>query len=250
MKNFVVVANKRTGSTFLQEALSSHPQIKCWDELFLIRGAQKTGKRRGQYLYRYMKNNHKYNIKDYIEWVHNTKPDKSVGFRLMYPQNDYWNALDTIMKSKTPIIHLVRENLLSVVLSKKTKGLFEVKKMYFDPKNIVDEMKSIEKKYQQYYNKLKNHKNLITLKYEEIIGRTEGDKGETQKFGAFNLKSDMKTYIPMDISEKICNFLDVEPMELYCNVTKKNSPDPWDYIENKDEIKRVLKSEGYGKWVK
>jgi len=66
MKNFVVVADKRTGSSFFQEALSSHPNIKCYDELFMIRGAKKTGKRRGQYLYRHMKQTESMDIGGYI----------------------------------------------------------------------------------------------------------------------------------------------------------------------------------------
>lgn len=248
MRNFVIVAGKRTGSTFLQEALSNHPDIKCYDEMFIIRGS-KSGKRRGQYLYKHMKKEHKYDIKQYINWIHNTKPNKSVGFRLMYPQDTHWKALDVVLRSKIPVIHLVRENLLSMVLSRQTKGIFEVEKIHFNPKTIINEMKLNEKRQQEYFNKLKSHKKLLTLKYEEIIGRTEGERGETKKFGAFNLKSDMYTYVPMEVSKKICNFLDVEPMELYSNVTKKNSPNPWDYIKNKDEIKAVLKEEGYDKWI-
>ena len=57
---------------------------------------------------------------------------------------------------------------------------------------------------------------------------------------AFNLLSDLKTYIPEDISYKICDFLDVEKQELSCNVTKKNNSDVWTYISNKEEIKKIL----------
>jgi len=250
MKNFVVVADKRTGSSFFQEALSSHPNIKCYDELFMIRGAKKTGKRRGQYLYRHMKQTESMDIGGYINWIFETKQNKSVGFRLMYPQDAYWKALKVIKKKKIPVIHLVREDLLGMVLSKKTKGLFEVKEQNFDVNNIIADMKNHEKKQNEYFKKLKDHKNLLTLKYEDIIGRTEGEKGEVKKFGAFNLLSNMTTYVPLDVSHKICEFLNEEPMELYSNVTKKNSPNPWDYIKNKDELKEALKKEGYEGWIK
>ena len=64
--NFIVLAAKRSGSTFLQEALSSHPNIKCYDEMFMLKST-KTGKRRGQYLYPYMKKHHNHNVKQYIQ---------------------------------------------------------------------------------------------------------------------------------------------------------------------------------------
>lgn len=249
MKNFVVVADKRTGSSFFMEALTSHPNIKCYDEMFIIRGSKKTGKRRGQYLYRHMKKEKNMDMGGYLNWLFDTKPKKSVGFRLMYPQDAHWKVLETIKTKKIPVIHLVRENLLAMVLSKKTKGLFDVKEQNFDVNNIIADIKNHEKKQKEYFKKLKDHKNLLTLRYEDIIGRTEGEKGEVRKFGAFNLLSNMTTYVPLDVSHKICEFLNEEPMELYSNVTKKNSPNPWDYIKNKDELKEALKKEGYDKWI-
>ncbi len=249
MKNFIVLADKRTGSSFLQESLSNHPRIKCFDEMFIIRGSKKTGKRRGQYLFRHMKSTKKMKISEYLDWLYDTKPNKSVGFRLLYPQDTHWKVLPVIMKKNIPIIHLIRENLLAMVLSKQTKGIFEVKEQYFDPKKIIADMKNHENKQKEYFKKIEKYNNVLNLKYEDIIGRTEGEKGETKKFGAFNLTSNMITYIPMEISEKICNFLNKEPMELYSNVTKKNSNNPWDYVKNKNELKDVLKKGGYDKWI-
>jgi len=248
MKNFIVLSDKRTGSSFLMEALSSHKNIKCYDEMFLSK-ITKTGKRRNQYLYAYMKKKYKYNISQYLDWLYDTKPKKSVGFRIVYPQDKKWKVLDTIIKKNIPVIHLIRENLLKMVLSKKTKGLFEVKEQYFNPDEIIADIKNHENKQKEYFNRLKKYDNVLNLKYEDIIGRTEGEKGETKKFGAFNLKSDMITYIPMKPSKKICEFLEEEPMELYSNVTKKNKDDPWLYIENKEEIKETLKKKGYSRFI-
>lgn len=245
--NFIVLSAKRSGSTFLQEALTSHPNIKCYDEMFMLKST-KTGKRRGQYLYPYMKKNHGYNVKQYVNWIHETKPRKSVGFRLMYPHNDKWKVLNSVSK-KIPIIHLYRENLLKMVLSKKTKNLFEKKKQYFDPANILSEIKNIEDKQKRYFDIIDGRKNLLTLKYEDIVGRTEGEKGEIKKFGAFNLRSEMYTYVPYGVCEQICNFLGEEVQELYTNVTKKNSNNPWDYISNKDEMIKALEDAGYERFV-
>lgn len=246
--NFVILAPKRSGSTFLQEALSSHPNIKCYDEMFMIRGS-KSGKRRNQYLYRYMKKTENHSIPQYIKWLYNQHPEKSIGFRLMYPHEEKWNVLKTVKKKNIPVIHLVRENLLGKTLSSYTKNLFEVKKMHIDTNRLMANIRLQEKRQNEYREKMKGHKNLLTLRYEDIIGRTEGDKGEIKKFGAFNLKSNMYTYIPTKVCENICNFLNEDFFEMYSNVTKKNSHNPWDYIKNKDEVKDALKKEGYERFI-
>ena len=44
MKNGVIFCGKRTGSTFLQEALNSHPQIVCYDEMFMLSRKIRKGK--------------------------------------------------------------------------------------------------------------------------------------------------------------------------------------------------------------
>ena len=248
--NFVILADKRTGSTFLQEALNSHPDIKVYDEMFIIRGAQKTGKRRGQFLFRTMKSKRKMNIKDYLDWLYNTEPDKSVGFRLMYPQDDHWHVLDVIKKSKIPIIHLKRNNFLKMIISKKTRGEFKTKPQKFAPNSIISDIKNHQNKRIKFETKILKYKNQLTVDYESMIGKTEGEKGEIKKFGAFNLKSDMKTYVSDKMAKKICNFLGVENKPLFCNVTKKNSNNVWDYISNKEEIEKILKRKGYGEFIK
>jgi len=240
--NFVVLADKRTGSSFFMETLNSHPELVCYDELYMIRGATKSGKRRGQYLYRYMKNTKNMSMDQYLDFIYNDgKKNISKSFRLMYPQNDYWKVLPLIKERNIPVIHLVRNNLLKVVMSKRTKGIFVPKKMYYDPNMIIKDINNHRNKQVQNRKHLKGYKNILNVSYEDMIGRSEGEKGETKKFGAFNLKSNMITYLAEETSKKVCDFLKVEQKEMFCNVTKKNSNNVWDYIENVDEIKNALK---------
>ena len=65
MKNGIVLANKRTGSTFLQEALNSHPSIRCYDEMFMIKTRLK--QRRGGILYKTKKEENEMGKKEYID---------------------------------------------------------------------------------------------------------------------------------------------------------------------------------------
>jgi hypothetical protein len=64
MKNAIILAGKRTGSTFLQEVLNSHPNITCYDEMFMKYNKNK--KRRGQFLYEFMRKDKGMNINEYI----------------------------------------------------------------------------------------------------------------------------------------------------------------------------------------
>lgn len=243
--NFVVYADKRTGSSFFMECLNSHPDVMCYDEMFMIRGGLK--KRRGQFLYKYKKSESKkknYGINDYLDFLYSDK-EKSSGFRLMYPQDDYFKVMPFIKKRDLPVIHLIRKNTLKMVMSKKTKGIFKPTKSYYNPDSLIADIKNHKRKERLARKQLKGYDKKITVYYEDMIGRSEGEKGDVKKFGAFNLKSNMTTYLDEKISIDICKFLNIEERELFCNVTKKNSNNVWDYIQNEKEVKKALKDNGY-----
>ena len=99
--------------------------------------------------------------------------------------------------------------MLEKALSSYTKKLFEVKKMHIDPNRLLADIRQQEKKHKDYKERISGFKNVLTLRYEDIIGRTEGNLGETKKYGSFNMKSEMYTYIPMEVCEQICNLLKI-----------------------------------------
>jgi hypothetical protein len=57
-----------------------------------------------------------------------------------------------------------------------------------------------------------------------MIGRVEGKKENVEKRGAFNITSDQVSYLSDKYSKQICDILGVEYHNMYCNISKRNSP--------------------------
>lgn len=248
MEKFVILGGKRSGSTMLQEALNSHPDITCFDELYLIRDVA-TGKRRGQFLYRYMNKTKKMSHKQYLDFVYGSVKKEAIGFRYLYPHDEKFNVLPLMLKSNIKVIHLIRENAFKHTMSKLTRKIYNEGPKEYNSDVILYQIRKYEDKQKDFKRKLKGYKHVLNLSYENIIGRTEGEIDNIIKYGAFNLKSDQVTYLTPDTSSSICEFLGVGNQELFTNVTKKNRKDVWDYIKNSDVIKKALIKNGYGDFI-
>jgi LPS sulfotransferase NodH len=127
---FVVLATQRTGSTWLVEMLESHPGIAAYEELFLPHGARRTTwggdseffdsyyarrARRQWPLARVL-----WSLR-YLEEVYSSPSMEAVGLKLMYGQlQAYPWLLAYIALRRVRVVHLVRTNLLDVILSRKT----------------------------------------------------------------------------------------------------------------------------------
>jgi len=118
---FCVLTTQRSGSTWLRDLLDSHPDIICFGELFYSKRARLTdphiqpyhlqraeiGGRRPRVVWNYLKR---------LETHPHAK--RAVGFKLMYGQlAQFPEILPRLILGRYTIIHLVRENLLDVVLS-------------------------------------------------------------------------------------------------------------------------------------
>lgn len=246
MKNGVIFCDKRTGSTFLQEALNSHPQIVCYDEMFM---KIKNRKRRGQVLFKAMKNEQGMNVQKYINWLYEQEKNKSTLFRLMYVHNKNFKVLPVIKQMKLPIIHLVRENGVAKSISKHTKKKGQGETIRIQPEKILQEVKNNEQRIQQYRKELKKYSNHIEIKYDQMFGTTEGDPENIEKYGAFNIVSNQVTYLAPEVCEKICNILEVDYFDMYSHVTKRNPYDLSERISNYDEVKKFFKNKNYGHMV-
>lgn len=240
MINFVLISNKRTGSTFLQEAIDSHPQIKCCDEMFLIR-AKNVTERKGIKIYRYFyAKDNKHTPKKYLEWIshfHN-----NTGLRIVYPQLDYWKELsDCIVLDEIPVLHLIRYNYFEQSMSWFTKKIPNQKeKIYIDPNQLIDRINKISKDTEYYRNLYKNNKKYMEIYYEDMFGNVKGKKVKIKSRGAFNIESKQTTYLTEKYSNQICDFLNVEHNTMFSNVSKRTDWDVWKYIQNQEEIKEVL----------
>lgn len=131
---FVTVSTQRSGSTWLTDMLNSHPDVASYTELFLSQG--RGAPEWGQYkdvvywqTYRHSLKGAKRHIRplglfQYIDGVLAQHPDKhALGFKLMYGQiAKLPESLLYLRSRKLRIIHLVRKNILDVVLSGAAKS--------------------------------------------------------------------------------------------------------------------------------
>jgi len=212
--NAVILCNKRTGSTFLQEAMDSHPAIKAFDEMFMV--YDKETERRGHKLYRTICN--KYTIPEYIEWLYTQTDKPNTVFRLIYEHNDYWLVLPHIRQ--TPIIHLLRDPV-DITISHFCKLSKPDERVYADHK-MFKLMLSTERNIQDTYrNMIKHRSKVLEVRYEDMMGHREGYRDNISNVGMLNIRSDQVTYLREDINRQICDFMKVDNIPMYSNVTKK-----------------------------
>jgi hypothetical protein len=212
--NAVILCNKRTGSTFLQEAMDSHPAIKAFDEMFMV--YDKETERRGHKLYRTMRND--YTITEYLDWLYLQTDKPNTVFRLIYEHNDYWTVMPHIRQS--PIIHLLRDPV-DVTVSHFCKLSKPDERVYADPK-MFKLMLGLERNIQNNYRKaIKHHNKVLEIRYEDVIGHREGERENISNVGMLNIRSDQVTYLKEGINKKICDFMEVDNIPMHSNVTKK-----------------------------
>lgn len=123
LTKFCILTSQRSGSTWLKSLLDSHPQIRCFGELFLYRPwpdwpdprlrpfyefRQRHPGRRPALTARYLATLSQYPGKH-----------EAIGFKLMYNQlAEFPEILYTLTKHRFRLIHLVRLNPLDVVISR------------------------------------------------------------------------------------------------------------------------------------
>ena len=221
--------NKRVGSTFLQKAIDSHPDIAGIDELF-VNMARKKGMRESGFK-PYLRSGYG-SVDAYLNNVYGQIEKPHTIFKLMYNQIHYHQGLfDMIKREKTPIIHLMRRNLVKQVISGLNAATTEHKPIPVSPKELMNMVKEADNLNKQWANKLKDHIKL-TLYYEDIIGAT--------RMG--------KTYASNNTIVGVCNFFGASKYQLFATTKKKNKNDIRVYLPNYDAIKKYFKGSEY-QWM-
>ncbi|TCK19460.1 sulfotransferase domain-containing protein [Thiogranum longum] len=141
MEKFVILSDRRSGTTLLIDALTSHPDVSCVKRafgqerriknptpdhhsgtFFLYRTANLT--RRLQFHFQRVDL-----IRGFLnDEIFASPPDKSVkGFRLIYAQAEQYPELVKLLQSEQlKVIHLVRENILKTYISTITAPLHKM----------------------------------------------------------------------------------------------------------------------------
>lgn len=221
--------NKRVGSTFLQKAIDSHPDIAGIDELF-VNMARKKGMRKSGFK-PYLRSGYG-SVDAYLNNVYSQVEKKHTIFKLMYNQVHHHQGLfDMIKREKTPIIHLMRRNLVKQVISSLNAATTEHKPIPISPKELMNKVQEADNLNKQWAKKLKHHI-WLTLYYEDIIGAT--------RMG--------KTYASSNTIVSVCDFFGANQFQLFAETKKKNKNDIRVYLPNYDEIKKHFKGSKY-QWM-
>ena len=222
--------NKRVGSTFLQKAINSHPQIAGIDEVF-VNMARKEGMKKSGFT-PFLRSNHN-QPEQYIRKVIWAKyPHKRIIFKLMYNQIDYHAGLRKfIEENKLPIIHLIRKNLVKQVISGHNAATTMHDPINITPHNLLHFVEQADKLNEKYLKMFKDHKKL-ELFYEDIIGE----------------KDNQFTYVDKSVNIAVCDFFGVKDIQMYTNTKKKNKDDIWVYLPNRQVVEREFKGTKY-EWM-
>jgi len=265
----IILGEKRTGSTFLQEVLRSHPDILSLDELFMGRPGYGTDvSRHGTHLFSNkiiqelgwsIEPHHA--LKAAEEYINNIMSQSdNVIFRLMYPQINDWknnystnfDLLDIMRRFEISVIHIYRRNYLRTVLSHYLKQSYietiasgKIIKCKLKPKDLYNDVIKYMRRHRKYKKQLRGMK-VYDIAFEDILGRVEGD-GYIEFHGQFNIRrSHQKNYMDEEEGKKLCNWIGVKYVEMYTNLSKLSGDNIWDYMENVDEIKELFKKKDLG----
>lgn len=226
--NAIQLQNKRTGSTFLQVALNSHPDIVGFDEVFVNRA--KFGiKKSGINPYVVTTYNGFSQIEGYIKGeIWGRHPGKHVTFKLMYNQIDYHKGLRGFIRdNKIPIIHLMRRNLVRQVVSYIKQTKIET---FLTPDSLFRHVVNADQEASKWESEFYDHKRLSVF-YEDIIGKTEGEF----------------TFVAPGYNRDLCDFFGVSHRSLLAD-TKKSNTNIWDYIPDRQGAIDKLKGTKY-QWM-
>lgn len=128
---FVLLSTQRSGSTWVVDMLNSHPSVVAYSELLLegARGRPQWGGAKDLLFWNdYYAAAHARGpdrprhdlLYAYLDQVYAPRADcRAIGFKLMYGQfGAYPELLEYLKSREVAVVHLIRENLLDVLLSK------------------------------------------------------------------------------------------------------------------------------------
>tara|TARA_Y100001938_G_C8035738_1_gene403223 strand:- start:283 stop:987 length:705 start_codon:yes stop_codon:yes gene_type:complete len=225
----------RSGTTMLTTMLNSHSKLKCYAEESVDVLPSLNDNEGINVKYPHLKRGE---IKNYLNEYKIIHLVRTNTFNTAI--SNYIN--DNKDKTKTPTAHifstdkLEKDNIYYITKQEKHNKQFPYAnrkshkdinkdKIYVNTDYVKIHMTNIQNKIKQESQTLGNHKNVLNLTYEEL---TKNDKDVN------NLDS--------TISEKICNFLDVDFEDMYPTTMKVNNSSYDKYISNWNELSKLKKS--------
>jgi hypothetical protein len=250
--SFVIFATQRTGSNWLMGMLDAHPAIACYDELLLVGGSGSGywGRTDLEFFEPYYTRHRKHdNPFDRALWSARylnklyfpRKGTASIGMKLMYDQ--LWKNPGVwiyMIRHRVRIVHLVRDNLLDIVLSAETVKArkqphaleghtVETPAVMINPQALLPALKSLEfrVKVARWLLTLLPV-NYLELSYEQLIASP-------------SLLDEVFAFLDVSVPSK--------SPALVSRFKKLNVSRQSDLIENYAEIVRVLKGTRFERFL-
>jgi LPS sulfotransferase NodH len=236
---FIIVATQRTGSTWLVDKLNSHPGIAAYEELFLAQEAHHGtwGSEDKEFFYAYYARRARrpwlpgrvlWSLR-YLEEVYSTPSTEAVGLKLMYGQlRAYPWLLAYLPVRRVRVVHLVRTNLLDVILSRKTA---EARRQYHA--RASDRVDHIA----------------VHLEAEQLVSQLESLQGSVDTIRRLlrllptpSLETSYERLTTSEAAlDELLHFLNVTSTPLSSRLTKLNREPRQSLIANYEEVERVLR---------
>lgn len=245
---FVVLATQRTGSTWLTDMLDSHPAIAAYEELFLQAKAHDRtwGRTDWEFFHAYYARHavRRWPLASvfwsvrYLEELYAPRPGaEAVGLKLMYSQlRAYPWLLPYIALRRVRVVHLVRTNLLDLLLSLKTA---EVRRQYHAlASDVVD-------------------RSAVSLPANQIVSQLESLQRSIDRVRLLlrflPARSIEISYEELAIGhgalDDVVRFLNVAPQRLSSRLTKLNQDTKRALIANYDEVECVLRGTRFERFL-
>jgi LPS sulfotransferase NodH len=239
-KKFIILCGGRSGSTYLQQILNSHPTIKCYDEIFNVTNKSHESFYsfcqthfptiswfflRGKISSRYWNLPLAYMFQRYLTTIYKEDQSERIGFKLIYNQLLYYYPVKFwIRKNPVPIIHLQRRNILKAAISllkAKKYGVYistsvdlpQNKKIKINAEDILNELKRLSDEKLRSEFIVRNNPS-ITIYYEDLFEKQSSTMQQIIDFLQLELlpfqKPDITKTNPEKISEILENYAEVE----------------------------------------
>ncbi len=212
MARFVILCLGRTGSTHLVSLLDSHPQIRCFGELF----THHEGTLDEAYV-----TSSQSDPQDYVDHLTAPLTESAVGFKLPLSSiRAHPDALGLLEPRDLRMVRLCRLNLLALFVSRRllastrvpqsTRGDYGDATVVLDPKQCLAVFRRTEE-HERYLDEIAAGKPVFRITYEELV--TGRRLAEIQRFLGVEpaaLRSPFNRIRSRPLAETIENWSEVE----------------------------------------
>jgi LPS sulfotransferase NodH len=251
-REFLIFSTQRSGSTWLVDLLNSHPAIRTYSELFLDsgRGSRFAGAKDCSFFNEYLERaeharpgdaNLEPLLSDYLDTVFRSREGvEAIGFKLMYGQFGAYPELQELLSRRgVAVIHLIRDNLLDLLISKQTavaRDLFHARgDVKVSPVHIRVNIGALEAHLRDQEDEVERARcKLDALGWPTLETRYESLVSDPGAFGG------------------LLRFLGVSDPDrpLISELRKINTPNQKEIVENYDEMAKKLSGTRYDQFLR